>query len=82
MFDQITQSADGASSVQSQISAVIGESQTDLQALCGYFDQIKDQYQEVVKHINKASRLGTTKSTMFEDVDNLLSQIEPIIKKS
>lgn len=81
MFDQITQSADGAASVQSQISAVIGESQTDLQALCGYFDQIKDQYQEVVKHINKASRLGTTKSTMFEDVDNLLSQIEPIIKK-
>ena len=37
-------------------------------------------YMEVVKHINKAARLGTTKSAMFEDVDNMMSQIPPVVK--
>ena len=80
MFDKITQAAEGATSVHSQISDVIGESRSALGALCGFFDKIKEQYQEVVKHISRASRLGTTKSAMFEDIDTLLSQIPPIIK--
>ncbi len=41
---------------------------------------MKDSYQEVVRHINRASKMGTTKSAMFEDVDNMMSQIPPIIK--
>lgn len=81
MFDKITRAAEGATSVHSQISDVIGESRSALGALCGFFDKIKEQYQEVVKHISRASRLGTTKSAMFEDIDNLLSQISPIIKE-
>ena len=51
-----------------------------LQILCGFFDKIRGQYQEVVKHIDHASNLGTTKSAMFEDIDNMLSQIPPIIE--
>lgn len=80
MFDQITHAAEGATSVHGQISQVIGESRTALGALCGFFDKMKTQYQEVVKHIKKASRLGTTKSAMFEDIDNLMAQVPPIIK--
>ena len=80
MFDQISQAAEGATSVHSQITSVIGESQNALGTLCGFFDKIKNQYQEVVKHIRLASRLGTTKSAMFEDIDNLMSQVGPIIK--
>ena len=79
-FAQITEAADGASSVQNEISNVIGESQEKLQMLSHYFDKIKYQYQDVVKHINRASSLGTTKSTMFEDMNNMLSQIEPIMR--
>ena len=79
-FTQITEAAEGASSVQSEIADVISESQQQLQMLCQFFDKIKYQYQEVVKHINRASSLGTTKSTMFEDMNNMLSQIEPIMK--
>ena len=59
---------------------MIAGSQQDLQTLCQFFDRIKLQYQEVVKHIDRASRLGTTKSVMFEDVENMLSQIPPIVK--
>lgn len=81
MFDKISQAAEGATSVHTRISDVIGESRTALEALCGFFDRIREQYQEVVKHIGRASQLGTTKSAMFEDIDNLLSQINPIIRE-
>lgn len=81
MFDQITHAAESAASVQSEISQVIGSSETALYDLRGFFDEIKDLYQEVVTHINQASRLGTTKSAMFEDIDNMLSQIAPILKE-
>ena len=80
MFDEITQSAEGAATVHTEISGVIDQSKSALQVLCGFFDQIKSQYQDVVNHINKAGKLGTTKSTMFEDIENMLSQIPPIIK--
>lgn len=81
MFDEITQSAEGAVNVHTEISGVIGQSKNALQILCGFFDQVKGQYQEVVKHINQAARHGTTKSAMFEDIENLLSQVPPIIEE-
>ena len=79
-FHRITETAEGAASVQTAISDVIQESKGDLQVLYNFFDEIKSQYQEVVRHIERASRLGTTKSAMFEDIDNMLSQIPLIIK--
>ncbi len=79
-FHKITTAAEGAVSVQTEIYNVIGDSQNALQTICQFFDQIKDQYQEVLKHINYANNLGTTKSSMFEDVDNMLSQIPPMIR--
>lgn len=81
MFDAITQSAEGAAAVQNKISGVIDESKNALDTLCGFFEQIKVRYQDVVKHLNLAGRLGTTKSAMFEDIDNLMSQVPPIIKE-
>ncbi len=80
-FRKITAAAEGALDVQREISGVIAASQGELQVLCQFFDQIKDQYQEVVKHIDQASRLGTTKSAMFEDMDNMISQLPPMIKE-
>ena len=79
-FQQITEVAEGAASVQAEISGVIEESQRGLQVICQFFDEMKGRYQDVVKHIERANNLGTTKSAMFEDVDNMLSQIAPIIR--
>lgn len=79
-FRKITAAAEGSASVQAEISQVIGVSQQNLQTICQFFDQIRDQYQEVIKHINQASRLGTTKSAMFEDMDNMISQLPPIVR--
>ena len=80
-FDEITQSAEGATTVHSDIVKVIGSSQGDLQLLYQFFDKMKDQYKDVMNHIDQAGRLGTTKSTMYEDIDNMLSQIPPIVKE-
>lgn len=79
-FLQITEAAEGATAVQAEISSVIEDSQRALQVICQFFEGIKLRYQDVVKHIEKANNLGTTKSAMFEDVDNMLSQIAPIIR--
>lgn len=79
-FERITAAAEGAVAVQSGISGVIEASQLELQSLCQFFDRIKDQYQTVVQHIDSASQLGTTKSAMFEDMDNMISQIPPLVK--
>ena len=79
-FSQITMAAEGAASVQTEISGVIEDSQRALQVICQFFDGIRLRYQDVIKHIEKANNLGTTKSAMFEDVDNMLSQIVPIIR--
>lgn len=78
-FDDIIHSAEGAAAVHKEISEVIGESKTALDTLRGFFEQIKDRYQEVMKHIKRAGGLGTTKSAMFEDIDNMMSQIPLII---
>lgn len=78
-FDQITAAAEGASSVQTEISGVIADSQMALQEICEFFGSIRLRYQDVVKHIESASRLGTMKSAMFEDMDNMLAQISPVI---
>lgn len=79
-FQQITQAADGALSVQKGISDVIDGSQRELQTICQFFENMELQYQEVIRHINMANKLGTTKSAMFEDIDNMLSQIPPILR--
>ena len=79
-FRKITSAAEGAVAVQSEISGVIGASQQELQVIRQFFDQIKEQYQEVLKHIDSASRLGTTKSAMFEDMDNMIAQIPPLVR--
>ncbi len=79
MFDKITEAAEGATSVQEEISRTIMESDEELRALQEFFDQTRERYRDVMKHIDAASKLGTMKSAMFEDVDNMLSQIAPMI---
>ena len=59
---------------------MIQDSQGELQNILQFFDQIKDQYQEVITHIKRASNLGTTKSAMFEDMDNMISQLPPLVE--
>lgn len=80
MFDKITEAAEGATAVQDEIARAIDESDQGLSTLQEFFERTKVKHQDVMRYIQSASKLGTTKSSMFEDVDNLLSQIPPIIE--
>lgn len=79
-FNKITETAENTVSVQEEISGVIDDAHRKLQNIGVFFDDIKQQYRDVVKHIERANNLGTTKSAIFEDMDNMLSQIAPIIR--
>lgn len=80
MFDHITQAAEGATAVQSEISDAIHESKSALESVNDFFYRTQSQYEKVVRHIQYANKLGTTKSAMFEDMDNMISQIPPLIE--
>lgn len=79
MFDKITEAADGAESVQTEISQVIDDSKNKLTTLSSFFERMKNHYNTVMQHINRVSNMGTTKSAMYEDIDNMMAQIPPII---
>ncbi|MBO5033884.1 MAG: chemotaxis protein [Lachnospiraceae bacterium] len=81
MFDKITQAAEGATTLQSEINRTIDESERNLQTLSSFFDKIRQQYQDVLEHIESVNNLGTMKSAIFEDMDNMISQIPPIINE-
>lgn len=77
MFDEIISAADGAETVQDKITATITESREKLNEVKQSFADTEAQYKKVMAHIEKARELGTMKGSMFEDVDNMLSQIAP-----
>lgn len=78
-FHRITEAAENTVSVQTGISDVIDDANRELQTIGQFFDEIKQQYRDVVRHIDRANNLGTTKSALFEDMDHILSQIPPMI---
>ncbi len=80
-FHKITETAENTVSVQTGISDVIDDAHRELQTIGQFFDEIKQQYQEVVRHIERANNLGTTKSAIFEDMDHILSQLPPMVNE-
>ena len=81
VFDRITTAAVGAKEVQDKIGEAIAASEIELNEVSNSFVQTEHQYQELMGHIAKANDLGTTKGALFEDMDNMISQIDPIVKE-
>ena len=80
VFEQIIKAADGAREVQEEIGEVTQSSEKRLSDVKDCFDDQEQQLQKVLAHIERANDLGTTKSSMFEDMNNLVSQLAPIAK--
>lgn len=81
MFEKIIVAAGGADVVHEGIKEAVDSSQKELDNLSLGFEQMKGRYRKVLEHIERASEMGTTKSAMFEDVDNMLSQVVPIMEE-
>lgn len=80
VFEQIIKAADAAKEVQEEIGKVTQSSEKRLSDVKDCFDDQEQQLQKVLAHIERANDLGTTKSSMFEDMNNLVSQLAPIAK--
>ena len=81
VFDRITTAAGGADQVQQEIAKVLDDSREKLADVNGSLEREKAEYDTVCLHIERANDLGTQKSTMFENMENLLVQIAPIVKE-
>lgn len=80
VFEQIIKAADAAKEVQEEIGEVTQSSEKRLSDVKDCFDDQEQQLQKVLAHIERANDLGTTKSSMFEDMNNLVSQLAPSAK--
>lgn len=81
VFDKITDAAGGAGNVQDQIAEAIHVTSSELDVVNRTITATGKQYQKLLSHIEKANELGTTKSSLFEDMDNMLSQIAPMVEE-
>ncbi len=79
VFNEIIDAASGADTVRNEIVSALSESESQLNSIQSSFSETEYQFKNVLGHIEKANDLGTTKSTMFEDIDNMISQIHPIV---
>ena len=78
-FDQIIEAANAADEVQHEIKDAAEEAERDIRDADDEFERIEGQYQTLRNHIKSASELGTTKSSMFEGMENMISQIKPYL---
>ena len=80
-IDKVNDAASGTVEVQEEIKDVAATAVRELHSFTSELDSIEDKYMDVQRHIQEANDLGTTKSILFEDIDNMLSQIEPLVNE-
>ncbi|MBR0118664.1 MAG: chemotaxis protein, partial [Eubacterium sp.] len=66
--------------VQHEIKDAALEAERDINEADREFERIEGQYQTLKDHIRQASELGTMKSSLFEGVENMVSQIKPYLE--
>ena len=81
VIEKINDAADGANDVQAQIRSISESAADELKVFTGELDHIEGQYSNVQRHIQEANDLGTTKSVLFENIDNMISQIDPLVSE-
>ena len=78
-FDEIIASADRSGEVQEEIVNASQEAGEKIEALEKRFDLINSDCDKLLGQIGRVNDLGTTKSGIFEGIDNLVSQITPLV---
>jgi methyl-accepting chemotaxis protein len=79
-FAEIIESANGANAVQEEIADTADTASSELIKIGNSFSDINDKYDALTSQLDRVNALGTTKSSVFEHIDNLISQIPPIVK--
>ena len=79
-FDAIVESAQETDKVQEEIAAAAKAADRDFSDINDAYDKLNRNYDDLMDHIKNVNVLGTTKSGLFEDLDNMVSQIVPILE--
>ena len=66
--------------MQREISDAAETAASELKKLESSFDSLNNEYDTLLRKLDRVNDLGTTKSGIFETMDNLLSQVSPMIK--
>ncbi|MCR5594859.1 MAG: chemotaxis protein [Lachnospiraceae bacterium] len=78
-FEDIISSAGQSEDVQREIADCTSESSEQISAIESRFDNINSECNRLCSQLGAVNDLGTTKSGIFEAIDNLVSQLEPIV---
>ena len=57
-----------------------GSHEKELEQLDDSFSVTESKFTDLMEHIERASELGTTKSTTYENMNNMIAQIGPLLK--
>ena len=79
-FKDIIESTNGANAVQKEIADTADTASNELGRIGNSFNDINNKYDALVEQLDRVNALGTTKSSVFEHIENLVSQIPPIVK--
>ena len=80
-FNGIIETTRGVEKVQQGISKASKDAEGEISRIGESISDVERSYDELMLHITHVSEYGTGKSVMFENVDNMLSQIVPILKE-
>ena len=78
-FENIITSTSKTDEVQESIRVATGEASGQIGVIENKFDDINKDCDRLMGQLEKVNALGTTKSGVFENIDNLVSQIDPIL---
>lgn len=79
-FQNIISSAEKTADVHAEILQAVSNSQSAQQQLIQYFQSAEQKYDDVLKNIENMNSLATQKSSMFEQLDDMISQLSPLLK--
>ncbi len=79
-FDKVKEATHEVETVQQNVSAVLTESQKGIAEVKEYVTLSRNQYDKILTYIESIDSCDNKKSAMFEDIRNMLMQIEPLAK--
>lgn len=78
-IDGIISSASIVGEVQGNIRAAADKSRKELKTLDSSFVKMEEEFDRVMDNIETANELGTTKSTVYEEMDNMIGQLKYLV---
>ena len=79
LFHEIKSTATKLEDVHGEISHAINESAQGMRKVNDYIAASQQSYQDMTVHIELINRFDTKKSILFENIDNMAEQLEPLL---